>query len=164
MSDKFIVLLLESNTVIPVYDIFYYNADNSCLMFDRFYLPDVFAIISLLLTYPHSLSTPFIKMHIVLLIIRFLCVISTSGYSSLRYAYNRDERGLMNNLHNDLIVSGHAMYKTLCLMFIVNNCSVLYSIICMPIIIFGILTNLFVGDHYTSDVILGVSLAILIYL
>ncbi len=165
ISDKIVFILanIEDNTVIPLYDIFYCNVSDNFLMFDKFYMPDMFVIISLFLAYPYSLSYAFIKLHMILLLVRFLCVISTSGYSSIRYAYRGDTRGMFNRAHNDLVISGHTMYKTLCLLFILSNSGILYGLFCCIIIVAGILSNLLVGDHYTSDIILGVTLSILIY-
>ena len=164
LSDKFMLLVVDNhNALVPVFDLFYYVISEQILMFDKFYLPDVFIGLSFVFAYPYSLSTAFIKMHTIILLIRFLCVITTSGYVSVRYARFYDTRGLFNGLHADLIISGHAMYKTLCILFIIHNSGVIYSLLCVPVLIFGILTNLLVGDHYTSDIILGISLAILVY-
>jgi hypothetical protein len=151
----------------PSFDIFYSCTNRRFLMFDKFYLPDIFIGIAIIVTYPYNFCTEFIKIHTVLLFIRFSCVITTSGYVSARYykSYKtcKSHNGFLNKLHTDLVISGHAIYKTLCILFIIHNCSLFYNLIAVPALAFGIITNLLVGDHYTSDIILGIALPILAY-
>ena len=154
---------------VPVFDIFYniyihfFSNYESVILFHHPYLPDLFLTITMILTYPYNLSDEFIYMHTILLLIRFLCVVATSNYCSPRYAFKNDTRGYINNLHSDLMISGHAMYMMLSLLFIFDNHGIIYSLFSSVLIFTGIITNLLVGDHYTSDIILGISLALLMY-
>ena len=99
------------------------------------------------------------KEHSALLIIRSCSLLSTIGYISARFDFQRVKLGYMNSGHADLTISGHAMTIALLLYFIVDNASFYYMLFATTLLSFGILSNVLNGDHYTSDIILAVALA-----
>lgn len=160
--------LLTLNIICtPTFDI-YHNLIGSNLrcLFRYWWVPDSMLLITMLFIPLLSYEDieKFIFQLSLLHMVRNLTCISTTGYLSPRYIYSRCKVGIMNGCCSDLYISGHSMTATLVWCFIhdTNINIVLYSLIsCIAFL--AVVSNLLVGDHYTADVIVGVSLAMCIH-
>lgn len=144
--------------VVPVYDLWQHY------MFccpKIWYMPDLFVAIFLGIfigTSSYSQFEEFFLKASILNFIRCACCLTTTGYVSERYHSVGCNRGWMNCYVSDLCVSGHAMNITLLYLFTYS-----FSIYMTGLFVLSILSILVAGDHYTSDIILGTSLAVLTY-
>lgn len=93
--------------------------------------------------------------------IRGVAIGLTSGYSSYRHAsglYNEDERN-MSRFFSDLVVSGHVGVVWLLIFEVLGRCAFYKKIIWIFMGTMSVAVNLLVGDHYCSDIWLGIILA-----
>lgn len=143
---------------VPVYDIwneYFFYLPN------LWFLPDIFiGIFAGIFINSCSLDTilDFLLKHAILNFIRCACCFSTTGYVSIRYDRFNSNQGMFNCYFSDMCISGHAMTMTLLYLF-TYTISVYFM---TGLLLVSLLSILMVGDHYTSDVILGISLSLLI--
>ena len=165
-----IVLRISDSTVgkrgtVPIYDIIISNI--GIPLIEYYYLPDMFIGISLLLAAPfvtYATYIQFIKEHMTILLIRSSAILSTMGHISARYNIQKKTLGHLNAGFSDLVISGHATTMALLLCLILDlSPTWIYSAVSFVLISFGILSNILNGDHYTSDVILGIALVYFIH-
>lgn len=70
------------------------------------------------------------------------------------------KRTIISSYHNDLSVSGHAMTAAICLMHL-NG---IWFIVCFCLSIIMCLLSILSREHYTSDILIGLSFGILPYI
>jgi hypothetical protein len=160
-------LLTSSIICTPTFDIYHHLiGENLRFLFLYWWVPDLTLLITMfsIMFLSYEDIEKFIYQLSLLHIIRNLACISTTGYISPRYVYSRCKIGITNACCSDLYISGHSMTATLVWCFIhdTNINIVLYLFICF-IAFSTVLSNLLIGDHYTADVIVGVSLAMCIH-
>jgi membrane-associated phospholipid phosphatase len=156
--------LLTSNIICtPTFDIYHHLiGGNLRFLFRYWWVPDSMLCITMLFITLLSYEDieKFIFQLSILHMVRNLACISTTGYLSPRYIYNRCKAGIMNGCCSDLYISGHSMTATLLWCFIHDaNINIILYMIISCIAFLAVVSNLLVGDHYTADVIVGVSLA-----
>jgi hypothetical protein len=148
---------------IPSYDLFNYYFGAPLMKY--YWLADASAMIMILLAYPYIHLIDMNRFYLVngtLLLIRALAVTSTIGYISMRgRSMIKTQKTIASNCHTDLVVSGHSIINTLIFLNILQVAPFIYTISILPTYIFCVLTALLIGDHYTSDIILGIALSIL---
>ena len=165
-----IVLKISDKTVgkrgtVPIYDIMISNI--GIPLIDYYYLPDVFIGVSIMLFLPfvtYATYIQFIKEHMTILLIRSSAILSTMGHISARYNVQKRSLGYFNAGFSDLVISGHATTMALLLCYVLDLSTMWqYSVISFILIVFGILSNILNGDHYTSDVVLGMALVYFVH-
>ena len=165
-----IVLKISDKTVdkrgtVPIYDIMISNI--GIPLIDYYYLPDVFIGVSIMLFLPfvtYATYIQFIKEHMTILLIRSSAILSTMGHISARYNVQKRSLGYFNAGFSDLVISGHATTMALLLCYVLDLSNMWqYSVISFILIVFGILSNILNGDHYTSDVVLGMALVYFVH-
>ena len=154
----------KEQLLVPLYDVWYSNFGAPLINYS--YLPDILIWINILLLIPclvYNTFIHFINVLCFLFTIRGLCIFSTSGYVSYRKK-NTDVLLVtsINNSYTDMVISGHTMTSILLFCHIYDSeCSSLYVIISSIITFFSIFTILLVGDHYVSDILIGLTLSFL---
>ena len=133
----------------------------------------------------------FLSVFVFLFTVRFACIHSTIGYVSMRKAKNYDMGAGSNKNFTDMVISGHTITAVLIWLNILDTLhpdipeigfidhvlpsiypseiynivsDVLlhwYTIVAFLATIASVLSNLFVGDHYTSDLIIATTLVYL---
>ena len=129
----------------------------------------------------------FVRVHSFLLAVRLACIGTTYGYASPRLhaetkasggnssgsgrARGRGEpslssdssvrKGGFNSGSFDLVISGHTMLKVLLFLHLYDQSPLWYSLPAGVFAVFAVSSNLLVGDHYSSDIILAVVLTYL---
>lgn len=98
--------------------------------------------------------------------IRGICIATTTGYTSMRqhkgHHGGKKETG-MNFAHTDLVISGHTGGAWIMALDIMQYGSGWKPVVSLMLAISSAFFNLANGDHYTSDVILGMLLPALIH-
>lgn len=165
----------------PNYDIYFSNIGWKIL--DYHELPNMLLIICVIIFIVTSISISNYKLfaleHSILLWIRILVISSTIGYRSYRTIYyiknnidydahkNKSSIHLQKRLnahYSDLAISGHALASCLLMIISIENTSNIFlQILIGSICSISILSNLVVGDHYTSDIILAIVITVLLH-
>ena len=162
-SDK----LTSNSSLVPTFDIYHHFLGYNLRSFFRFWwIPDSLLLMTIVFVcfLQYKEFEQFIYELCILQIIRILACVSTVGYVSPRYFYNRCHLGFTNNCFSDLYISGHSLTATLiwCFMYDKNLSFIWYSLITL-IAFLAVVSNLLVGDHYTADIRVGVSLAMAVH-
>ena len=141
----------------PTYDL--YHSNFPALLLQHHYLADLNIVLLLLQWCPtYEILHEALSAYIVLYSIRVLCIASTSGYLSPRKIQTIHKQTLgTNRRFTDMVISGHMLSS--CIIAFSNPSTLAYVLVCASAFI-----NLSNGDHYTSDIILGVALPYLYWI
>jgi hypothetical protein len=149
--------------IVPAYDIFHSNF--SCSLAYCYFLPDIILATAVALWFVNFTYDRFcISMTKVAIyaLIRLLSVASTYGYVSPRYLLNLHITTGLNANFSDLIISGHVGITSIIAIDIFNFSGAILKCIAITLIILQSYVNLAVGDHYSSDIVLALAVALLI--
>lgn len=97
--------------------------------------------------------------------IRGISIFATTGYTSVRHYngfHSKKVKTFSNFAHTDLVISGHVGLTCLMAIDIFWYGGVVEKLVSAILVLASSVFNLANGDHYTSDVILGLVLAVLI--
>jgi hypothetical protein len=155
-NDKYV---REKICSVPSYDL--YISNFPVFLMEYHFLPDLLLVTNIVISCMFVEYKLLINSLLIFYLIRLLVIYSTVGYVSFRfYKMKNTESYLSNSLFTDLCISGHVGCS-----FIISLCICENNIIqSISLLISSLLAfvNLACGDHYSSDVILGIILSILI--
>lgn len=169
-AGKFGDNLVRTYNLAPIYDL--YDETIGYMNEQLWYLPDfTIAILYVLTLLLWSLSILNINLTLlfyelgILYIIRGIACRLTIGYISRRGITCRGAvQGGANCYISDLVISGHTMTASVLFYSVVDVCDSNWLVIIYTIIwVLSVSSNLFVGDHYSSDVFLGLVLPWLLH-
>lgn len=147
----------------PVYDLYHSNFK---AWLARYYsIPDIVLGITLVLwftNYTKELFTITLTKVTVYYIIRLLSIASTYGYVSRRYSLDMHYNTIFNTNFSDLVISGHVGLTCILAIDVLKHGLCWQKNIATWLALLSAYINLAVGDHYSSDVILGAIIAILL--
>lgn len=150
----------------PVYDLWFSNF--SAPLIEHHYLPDLSLLVMFCLAYQYITYITlmhFVRVYRFVYIVRCLCIATTSGYVSYRKKEGNHLQVFgANSSYTDLVISGHTM--TAMLLFCViydSECSEHYLVISSLTATMSVVSNLLVGDHYVSDLVIAIALSCLAY-
>jgi len=153
----------RKHPLAPVYDVFHSNFEP---WLARYYLiPDIVLGITLVLwftNYAKELFAITLTKVTVYYIIRLLSIVSTYGYVSRRYLLDLHYNTGFNSNFSDLAISGHVGLTWILAIDILKNGLCWQKNIATWLAVLSAYVNLAIGDHYSSDVILGAIIAALL--
>lgn len=151
--------------MVPKYDMYF---DNFKFHVNWWFVPDLTLSLLFLMLFFQMYLVNYSKLIFelgVVYIIRAIACRLTVGYVSLRRAMTFGQiKGGGNCYYSDLVVSGHTL--TACIFYFNildiydNN---IFLIVYTLIWAISVGSNLFVGDHYSSDVFLGIIISFLLH-
>lgn len=159
----------EGEYAIPKYDMYFDNV--KYMNTELWFMPDLCLVIlygmTFLLHVVGLFNVDYVRFGYelgTLYIIRGIACRLTVGYVSPRSLATSDIKGGANCYITDLVISGHTMTASVLFCNVLDVCTSNWLVMLYTIVwAVSVSSNLFVGDHYSSDVFIGLVLTWLLH-
>jgi hypothetical protein len=153
----------KSHQIRPIYDVYHSNYDT--ILAEHHYLPDLLIAATIMqwaAVANYDLVLSAMLRIIIFHSIRSSAIAATCGYVSPAFLNKSNIPVGMNANFSDLVISGHIGVSCILVFDMVYLGSAVLATAAIITILISSYINLAVGDHYTSDLIIGAAMSILI--